>query len=91
MKRLILCQHCEKKQRKLFSVKSPYPGEHVKFVNGASLVDCSCDDCNHNIRVAEKVCALSMWKDYGGVPYFSWEGEYMQVATESVESPVNSR
>jgi len=79
MKREILCSTCEIASRKLFPVESPYPGEHVKFVNGDSIVQCRCDDCDRDIKVGEKVCALSIWVDYGGIPYFAWEDEYMDL------------
>ena len=92
MKREILCSICEPESRKLFPVESPYPGEHVKFVSGNSLIQCRCDSCGHDIKVGEKVCALSMWADYGGQPYFEWEDEYidLDVAAELAESPATS-
>ena len=87
MKREIVCSRCEPGLRKLFPVESPYPGEHVKFVCGPSLIQCVCDSCGHDIKVAEKVCAFSAWADYGGQPYFEWEDEYVEdVAAELVEA-----
>ena len=91
MKRLIVCSSCEVKQHKLFPVESPYPGEHVKFVSGTALSSFVCDDCDSPINVGESACAISMWADYGGVPYFPWESESIAMAAaEQGESPVTS-
>ena len=92
MKREIVCSGCEPKLRKLFPTESPYPGEHVKFVRGLSIIKCVCDSCGQDIKVAEIVCAFSAWADYGGIPYSEWEDEYidLDVAAELAESPVTS-
>ena len=79
MKREILCQSCEEKVRKLFPVESPYPGEHIKLVNGKSLKNMVCDGCDKFIIEGEAVCAFSIWADYGGVPYYSWESDFIEI------------
>jgi hypothetical protein len=76
MKRLIVCSSCETKQHKLFPVESPYPGEHVTFVGGKAISTVVCDDCDSPINEGEYACAISIWADYGGVPYFPWESNW---------------
>lgn len=79
MKRLIVCKNCEIKHRKLFPVESPYPGEHVKFVVGTALSKFKCDICGSLIDIDEYACAISIWSDYRGIPYLSWEKEYIAI------------
>ena len=79
MKRLIVCSDCEVKQHKLFPKESPYPGEHIKFVGGKAVSDFVCDDCDKTIKRGDLACAISMWADYGGVPYFPWEDDFIDI------------
>lgn len=78
MKREVLCKDCAVQMRKMFPNDSPYPGEHVKFVNGKSKVQCICDRCSKPINPGDEICAFSSWADYGGVPYSEWEDEYLE-------------
>lgn len=79
MKREIVCSVCEKKLRDLFPNNSPYPGEHVKFVNGIALEDYTCDHGGESIPKDTPCCAVSMWADYGGTPYYPWESECITI------------
>jgi len=77
MVRKILCKKCEEESRKLFPTSSPYPGEHIKFVQGTIKRACFCDNCDTHIHTKDQVCAMSIYADYGGIPYFEWEDEYL--------------
>lgn len=77
MVRKILCKECEAKSRKLFPNESPYPGEHIKFVSGKANMMYICDDCVAPIFKNDEICAFSIFTDYGGIPYYSWEEEYL--------------
>ena len=77
MKREIVCPKCELKLRKLFPKESPYPGEHVKFINGLASIDFICDQCGEPILTKNECAAVSFWADYGGIPYFEWEEDYL--------------
>jgi hypothetical protein len=79
MVRKILCKKCEADSKKLFPNESPYPGEHVKFVPGEAKRDMICDDCGVDIEIGQQVCAFSIFTDYGGIPYFAWEEEYLNL------------
>lgn len=78
MKREILCPECFVKMRKLFPTDTPYPGERVKFVPGRALYGFNCDSCGNNIKEASPCNAVSIWADYGGVPYSEWENNYIK-------------
>lgn len=75
MKREILCDKCELDMRDLFPTSKPYPGEHVKFLNGKAKKDFMCDQCGQPIKAGDNCAAMSIWADYGGIPYYVWEGE----------------
>lgn len=60
------------------SFANPYPGEHVKMVRGKALYGKICDSCGKPIPAGSLCSAVSMWADYGGIPYYSWENEYME-------------
>jgi len=77
MKREILCPKCRINVRKLFPTDNPYPGEHVMFIDGMALMQYRCDNCDNTILPGDKCTAFSSWADYGGVPYYEWEGEYI--------------
>lgn len=79
MKREILCSKCEPELRALFPTDTPYPGEHVKFVNGKANKDLICDQCGQPIKTNDNCVAMSMWADYGGIPYYEWEPEYLRM------------
>lgn len=79
MKREILCTECGEEAKKQFPDSVPYPGEHVKFVDGKSIVSCVCDHCMKSLQLGDHIIAMSIWADYGGGPYYSWEGEYLIV------------
>jgi len=80
MTQKILCiPKCRDEIRALFKSDEPYPGEHVKFVNGLAINSYICDDCNVQIAPGELCCAHSIWVDYGGVPYYDWEDEFIKM------------
>jgi len=78
MKRDIICAKCRPRLRGLWKSDSPHPGEHVKFVDGTARGDFKCDSCGCNIKYDEPCTALSIWADYGGVPYTAWEPEFIK-------------
>lgn len=84
MKQEILCPDCKNKARRMFPTDNPYPGEHVKFQDGKAKSDYNCDTCNKPINTGESCTCLSMWADYGGVPYYPWEKDYIEEISETV-------
>lgn len=80
MKREILCVWCRPNVRELFPTDNPYPGEHVKFVDGTAKMDRICDQCGCPIEAGQTCTAFSSWADYGGIPYFPWESGYLELA-----------
>lgn len=77
MKREILCIKCAE-YLKYNVLNAPYPGEHVKLIKGKlKLGGCICDHCGTPLEVKEEVYCLSIWADYGGIPYYKWEHEYI--------------
>jgi len=77
MKREIVCITCREKLLNLFPTDNPYPLEHVKFVDGKARKEFFCDHCGREINTTEKCTAVSIWADYGGIPYFEWEPDYL--------------
>ena len=83
MKREIRCSDCKPKYLGLTlseegHIVDPYPGEHIKVVEGKSLFDCVCDSCNKTIQINDKCYAVSFWSDYGH-SYYKWEKEYIRI------------
>ena len=94
MKREILCVPCSEHIRKVITglhfveltegrsiIVDPYPGEHSKFVFGKvrPYVTIRCDHCNQRLFVDTDACALSIWADYGGGPYYEWEDDFLNI------------
>ena len=91
MKREMLCFSCNNKLMALHGsrlmtdsngvelVADPYPGEHVKHIRGNALRTLLCDQCNKVITENELCWAVSIWADYGGIPYYPWEDEFLKV------------
>lgn len=85
MKREILCALCaENTSKAITGLKyidgqwmDPYPSEHTKFLHGVLSRSCYCDNCGKELDTGSKVVALSIWADYAGVPYYSWESDEM--------------
>lgn len=77
MKQEIVCKQCEIELRKQFPNESPYPGEHVKFVVGTANKQYRCDHCDVIIPGGEECCAFSIYANYGGVPYYNWEKDFI--------------
>ena len=77
MKREILCKFCKFEIRKLFPTDTPYPQEHVKFVNGHAKQDFICDSCGTEISKSDPCTAFSSWAEYGGIQYYEWEYEFI--------------
>ena len=77
MKREIVCSKCRGELIKLFPTDSPYPMEHIKFVDGKARKEFICDNCGFNINTTENCTAMSIWADHGRVPYIEWEPEYL--------------
>lgn len=87
MKREIRCTECEPKPLDLKIVEIEgrsyivdlYPGEHQKVVRGKSIRNkLLCDYCNKTISKGDDCLAISIWADYGGGPYYEWEGGYVE-------------
>jgi hypothetical protein len=66
----------------LFPTATPFPGEHVKFVNGKAKDNFICDQCGCSIKANDNCIAMSTWADYGGIPYRKWEDEYLREEIE---------
>jgi len=81
MKQEILCNDCKNNliEKNVFT---PSPKEHVKFTPGKARRNFFCDSCYKHIYVKNKCFALSIWADYGGVPYYPWESEYIDIDGE---------
>lgn len=77
MKQEIICKKCDPIIKKEFPSESPYPGEHVKFVNGKAKVPFICDHCGNRIQHDEPATAFSIWADHGAQPYTPWEDAYL--------------
>ena len=79
MKREILCPICRANRRKLFPTDNPYPEEHIRFVDGIAKIGMLCDSCIITISPGDECTAFSGWADYGGIPYYEWEPEYITI------------
>lgn len=77
MKQQILCPACRKETRERFKTDNPFPGEHIKFVDGKAVKDFVCDHCDKKIDKASPCCAYSIWADSGAQPYYEWEHDYL--------------
>lgn len=55
----------------------PYPGEHVRLYRGIAKRQFICDNCGETIEEGKDCTAVSIWADYGGIPYYPWESEYV--------------
>jgi hypothetical protein len=89
MKREILCMNCATERSKrhglvhlpeLQTIVDPFPMEHVKYVRGRAKTDFFCDTCTTEIPIkkGDECFAVSTWADYGGIPYFEWEGGFIE-------------
>lgn len=77
MKREIVCPECEKELKELFPDKDPYPGEHIRFVDGNAKREMYCDHCLTLIQPGVPCCAFSIYCD--ARPYYNWEDGYLDV------------
>jgi len=86
MKREILCPDCRESRLKLCGLEyshesrilfDPYPGEHIKIIKGRANRHFLCDICNKQIETDDDCFAVSTYADYGGMPYYEWEHEYV--------------
>ncbi len=79
MKQDILCPDCAKERRELHKTDNPYPGEHIKFMKGIAKKDMLCDGCavKTPIKKGDPCVAYSSWADYGCIPYYQWESEFI--------------
>lgn len=80
MKQEIVCPGCTAELQNLFPTADPFPGEHVKFVDGEALSPYMCDQCGAQIDQGDKCTAFSIFTDHGAQPYYEWEHEYLEVA-----------
>jgi len=85
MKQQIICVRCQKELRELHQSDEPYPGEHLKFVEGEALRRFLCDHCNHDILEYEDCFAYSIWADHSGQPYYEWENQFIKIYNEKHE------
>ena len=75
MKREILCLKCG-------GQKLPqYDGEHNKSKRGNAQEEFLCDQCAGKIPQGSPCYARSIWMDGQGIPYYEWEGEYIEITT----------
>ena len=79
MKREIICLKCEKELKELHGSANPYPGEHLRYVEGKAVDDYVCDQCGISIKKDSLCCCYSIYTDYGGQPYYGWEEEYINL------------
>jgi len=79
MKREILCEKCESHLESPKRFASKYPGEHQKIVAGLAHADFKCDSCGRDLEKEALVYCVSLWADYGGIPYFVWEHECVSI------------
>lgn len=83
MKQQIICQKCETDLKKKYpSGITPYPGEHIKFVDGTAKFHYRCDTCGEEIAAGSPCCAFSIWSDHGAQPYYPWEEDYINIKKE---------
>jgi hypothetical protein len=79
MKQEIVCQKCKNKLRITFPNNNPYLEEHVKFVDGFAKGNYVCDSCSAPIPKGKPCTAFSTWADYGGIPYYPWEKDFILI------------
>lgn len=79
MKRMIACEKCSHEPAPY------YPGEWFKRVTGTAKKEMICDYCYPQkiIPQGAKCAAESMGVNGHGIPYYQWEGEYIQEATDA--------
>lgn len=82
MKREILCNGCAKSIKKLFPSEEPFPGEHVKFVEGKAINEYRCDECSCDIKTGTNCVTFSCWTDYSKAKYFPWEEYFIEIAED---------
>lgn len=86
MKREISCVPCANRIARAVTgarfvdgeIVDPFPGEHSKFLGGKLTRHCVCDSCGKQLSPGDDAIAMSIWADYGGVPYHPWEAEYLR-------------
>ena len=91
MKREILCDPCAQRTTLTITgckfvegqIMHPYPGEHKKFVTGTLTRSCLCDSCSKKLEAGNEATALSIWADYGGIPYYPWESEFFETVGDN--------
>ena len=93
MKREILCFSCENNSRKRFKCDSvdfavPFANEYVKYVPGKAKRCFTCDHCGLLLRTGDVCCAVSIRTTRGGIPYYEWEHEYLELSNKSVVAGV---
>lgn len=72
MKREILCEKCAD-----MTNLPTFPEEHWKFISGKAKSNFKCDADDCEIKPGQIAVAMSIWADYGGIPYYPWETEYL--------------
>lgn len=86
MKREILCIDCAEKVRKLFPSEEPFPGEHVKFVEGKAINKYRCDECSCDIESGADCVTFSCWTDHSRATYFPWEKYFIEIEDDEKEN-----
>lgn len=85
MKRELQCPKCAEHLKLNVFNKPSAPGEHVKYVKGKLMHDgLICDFCGIQLECGQDVYCMSIWADYGGIPYYKWEHEYVLLEDEDV-------
>jgi hypothetical protein len=76
MKREINCPKCAESCKQLIG---KYKGEHIKIQEGKAKAPFICDQCAALIDPGDPCVCVSVWADYGGIQYFPWESEAMEL------------
>lgn len=78
MKREILCESCGKKTRARNPNDTPYPGEHIKLIEGHALKQYNCDQCNLDINKGDPCWGYTMWSE-NHKAYYPWEHQFLKL------------
>lgn len=92
MKREIACPPCAAEIAQAVTgarfvdgqIVDPFPGEHARFLPGTLARHCYCDACAAKLSPGDAAVAVSFWADYGGIPYYPWEGEFLEVVKAAI-------
>jgi len=75
MKKSILCRNCGMSRKK--NGFPPSKGDKVMLKKGFSIRETTCLRCSETIKKGEILYCMSEWSDKKGIPYESWEHDYI--------------